>query len=122
MRPFAVNGDAWRVVRVAPGDPRLIDREGKRTVGTADPSTRTVHLSDRLQPPELDRVLLHEVAHAITMSWGLLPALGETVASGDRIGAEEWAAQLVENHGIEAAAIASEVLGRPVCVRGFCHD
>lgn len=122
MRPFAVNGDAWRVVRVAPGDPRLIDREGKRTVGTADPETRTVHLSDRLQPPELDRVLLHEVAHAITMSWGLLPALGETVANGDRIGAEEWAAQLVENHGIEAAAMASEVLGRPVCVRGFCHD
>lgn len=122
MRPFAVNGDAWRVVLVAPGDPRLIDREGKRTVGTADPETRTVHLSDRLQPPELDSVLLHEVAHAVTMSWGLLPALGETVADGDRIGAEEWAAQLVENHGIEAAAIASEVLGRPVCVRGFCHD
>lgn len=122
MRPFAVNGEAWRVVWVEPGDPRLIDREGKRTVGTADPGTRTVHLSNRLRPPELDRVLLHEVAHAITMSWGLLPALGGVVAVGDRIGAEEWAAQLVENHGIEAAAIASEVLGRPICVRGFCHD
>lgn len=122
MRPFAVNGEAWRVVWVEPGDPRLIDREGKRTVGTADPEARTVHLSNRLRPPELDRVLLHEVAHAITMSWGLLPALGGMVERGDRIGAEEWAAQLVENHGIEAAAIASEVLGRPICVRGFCHD
>lgn len=119
---FAVNGKAWRVAWVTPGDPRLIDREGKRTVGTADPVTRTVHISNELKPPELDRVLLHEVAHAITMSWGLLPAFGELVQSGDRIGAEEWAAQLVENHGIEAAAIASEILGRPICVRGYCHD
>ena len=122
MRPFAVNGEAWRVVWVAPGDPRLIDREGRRTVGTADPKTRTVHLSNRLMPPELDRVLLHEVAHAITMSWGLRPELDGMVGNSDKIGAEEWAAQLVENHGIEAAAIASEILRRPICVRGWCND
>lgn len=122
MRPFAVNGQAWRVVWVGPGDPRLIDREGKRTVGTANPATRTIHLSDRLRPPELDRVLLHEVAHAITMSHGLLGTLHGYLVQGDGVGVEEWAAQLVENHGIEAATLASEVLGRPICVRGYCHD
>jgi hypothetical protein len=35
-------------------------------------------------------------------------------------GLEEWAAQLVENHAIEAIQAAMEVLGRPVCVRGRC--
>lgn len=122
MRPFAVNGEAWRVVGVEPGDPRLVDREGKRTVGTADPTTRTVHISSDLVPPMLDKVLLHEVAHAITMSHGLLGALHGYMESGDWVGVEEWGAQLVENHGIEAAAIASEVLGRPLCIGGYCND
>lgn len=102
------------------GDPRLIDREGKRTVGTTDPLTRTIHISSKLTPPILDKVLLHEVSHAIAISNGLLPSFGRMVSEGDRIGAEEWAAQLMENHAIEAAALASESLGRPVCVRGYC--
>lgn len=120
MRPIAISGDVWRVIRVPAGDPRLIDREGRRTVGTTDPVSRTIHLSDALAPPALDMVLMHEVAHAITMSHGLLESLGYMVQDGDRIGVEEWAAQLVENHALEASALASESLGRPVCVRGYC--
>lgn len=122
MRPFVSNGRAWRVVTVHPGDPRLIDREGKRTVGTTDPLTSTVHIAATLTPPMLDRVLLHEVAHAVTMSHGILPRLGDMVEDGDSIGVEEWAAQLVENHGIEAAVLASESLGRPLCIGGYCND
>lgn len=122
MRPAVINGQVWGVARVAPGDPRLVDREGMRAVGTTDPGTRTIHLSSSLEPPTLDRVLLHEVAHAITMAYDQLGELGEMVDGGDRIGVEEWAAQLVEKHAIEAAAVASDVLGRPVCVMGVCHD
>lgn len=122
MQPFTVNGEVWRVVLADPGDPRLIDREGRRTVGTTDPLTRTVHISSALRPPELDRVVLHEAAHAATISHGLLDGLHRAIADGDKVGAEEWAAQLVELHGIEAAEAASKSLGRPVCVRGFCHD
>lgn len=122
MRPFCVNGQMWRVVRVAPDDPRLVDREGKRTVGTADPLTRTVHLSSSLRPPMLDRVLLHEVAHAATMSYGLMDAMHDRLPQKWWVFVEEWAAQLVENHGIEAASAASQSLGRPVCIGGFCHN
>lgn len=122
MGPLVINGRLWRVVGAEPGDPRLIDREGRLTIGTADPRTETIHVSKALMPPLLDKVLLHEVAHAITMSYGLLGGIGQAVENGDRIGAEEWAAQLVESHGIEAAQLTSEALGRPVCVRGFCHD
>lgn len=122
MRPFVANGEVWGVALVEPGDPRLVDREGRLTVGTADPATRTVHISNALAPPLLDRVMLHEVAHAVAMSYGLLAPLRSMIADGSAIGVEEWAARLVENHGVEAAILASESLGRPICVRGFCVD
>jgi hypothetical protein len=120
MRPFVTNGQVWGVIRVPAGDPRLIDRTGTERLATTDPVTRTVSVLEDVQPPLLDRVLLHEVAHAITLSWGLLPSVRSKALIGDLTGVEEWAAQLVENHAIEAVNAASETLGRPVCVRGTC--
>lgn len=122
MHPFTVNGDIWRVVRVAAGDPRLIDRTGAERLATTDPSERTVYLKKGLKPPLLDKVLLHEVAHAVTVSWGLLPRLRRDATRGDLTGVEEWAAQLIENHAIEAVDAARMALGRPICVRGLCID
>lgn len=122
MRPFIVNGEAWRVVRVPLGDPRLTDRTGTATVGTADPLSRTVHIAACLAPPFLDRVLLHEVAHAVAMSHGSLAALHGIIPQEYWVPVEEWAAQFTEAHGIEAVVLASQVLGRPICVRGFCID
>jgi hypothetical protein len=68
----------------------------------------------------LDRVLLHEVAHAITVSWGLLPTMRSEALRGDLTGLEEWSAQLVENHAIEAVEAVRKALGRPVCIHGTC--
>lgn len=104
------------------GDPRLIDRTGSERVATTDPRGMTIYLLDTLRPPLLDRVMLHEVAHAVTVSWGLLPRVRRNALRGDVTGVEEWAAQLVENHAMEAVQAASEALGRPVCVRGLCSD
>ena len=104
------------------GDPRLTDRTGTERLAVTDPSDRTVYVNRRLVPPLLDRVMLHEVAHAITVSWWLLPQLRSDARRGDITGVEEWAAQLVENHSMEAVQAASEALGRPVCVRGMCSD
>ena len=122
MRPFVINSDLWRVVRVPAGDPRLIDRTGSERMATTDQRGMTIYLLDTLRPPLLDRVMLHEVAHAITVSWGLLPRVRSDTLRGDVVGVEEWAAQLVENHAMEAVQAASEALGRPVCVRGLCSD
>lgn len=121
MRPITANGYVWRVVRVNPDDPRLIDRQGRKTVGTTNPATMEICISEVLVPPELDRVLLHEVAHAVTMSYGLIGRLHDMIPKGSWILVEEWAAQLVENHAIEAAVLATESIGRPLCVRGFCN-
>lgn len=121
MLPFVVNGECWRVVRVDPDNPRLIDRTRTRTIATTDPVTRTVNISTTVNPPLLDRVMLHEVAHAITISHGLLDILKIAIPERLRVFVEEWAVQLVENYGIEAATLASTSLGRPICVRGWCH-
>ena len=91
-------------------------------MATADPGDRVIRVSSEVDPPLLDRVILHEVAHAITMSHGLLGSIHRVVPEGLWVPVEEWAVQLVENYGMEAVALASEVLGRPVCVRGLCSD
>lgn len=122
MRPFVINGDVWRVIRVPAGDPSLIDRTGGAKLAVTDSLDRTVYVRDDLMPPLLDRVMLHEVAHAITVSWGLLPQVRSGVRRGDMVDVEEWAAQLVENHAMEAVQAARRALGRPVCVRGLCSD
>lgn len=120
MRPFVVNGEVWRVVWVTPDDPRLIDRTNTRTVATTDPVAKVIHMSTELSPPDLDLVMLHEVAHVITMSYGLLEEVHDAVPELYWIPVEEWAAQLVGEHAIEAVILSSELLGRPLCVGGFC--
>jgi hypothetical protein len=120
MNDITINGDWWRVIRVPAGDPRLIDRTGQPRLGTTDPHTHTIAILDTLEPPMLDRVLLHEVAHAVTISWGMLPILHAYAMRGDLAGLEEWAAQLVENHAIEAVEAARIALGRQICIRELC--
>ena len=122
MRPFVINGDVWRVARVPAGNPSLIDRTDTPKLAVTDSSNRIVYVRDDLMPPLLDRVMLHEVAHAITVSWGLLPDVRSGVLRGDIIDVEEWAAQLVESHAMEAVQATRRALGRPVCVRGLCSD
>lgn len=122
MRPFVINGQTWRVARVPAGDPRLIDRTGTHRLAVTDPVDMAVYVNAKLTPPMLDKVMLHEVAHAVTVSWGLLPRLRSDALRGDLTGVEEWAAQLLENHAMEAVEAASVALGRPVCVRGLCND
>ena len=122
MRLIVVNGDVWRVVRVPAGDPRLIDRTGTERMATTDQRTRTIHISNEIVPPLLDRVLLHEISHAITVSHGLLEPLRKSIPTEAWVPSEEWAVQLLENHAIEALRLSRQVLGRPVCVRGECFD
>ena len=113
-----MNGDLWRVVRVNPGDPLLVDRTGEPRIATADPDGHVIRVSSEVLPPLLDRVVLH----AVTMSHGLLGPLHDMIPERLWVPVEEWAVQMVENHGMEAVALASEALGRPVCVRGLCSD
>jgi len=120
VRPIVLNGEVWRVVTASPDDPLLVDRTNTLRLATTDPVSHTIRISSEVKPPLLDRVLLHEVAHAITVSYGLLGNLHNILPKSLWIPVEEIIAQIVENFSIEAAIISSESLARPLCVRGYC--
>lgn len=93
-----------------PGDPGLVDRTGSPRIATADPVGKVVRISWQVVPPLLDMVVVHEMAHAVSTENGIHGS----------VEAEEMAAGVIERHGLEIFALASESLGRPVCVRGMC--
>jgi len=120
MLPVLINGDLWTVERVSPDNPLLIDRTGNYKHGTTDPLTKSIRISSELESPLLDKVVLHEIAHAITISHGLLGPLRNSIPDDMWIHVEEWSASLMERHAIEAAILASQALGRPLCIGGYC--
>lgn len=120
MGPVVIGGNVWRVVRVSPGDPFLIDRTGSRRIATADISTRTIRISEDVEPPLLDRVVIHEISHAIMHEHGIDGLLAYAVDGRSRILAEELMAWFMESHAMQAIAAASSVLGRMACVDGLC--
>lgn len=120
MKPVVVGNDVWQVNRVSPDNPLLIDRTGTRRIATTDPLTKSINVSTDVVPPLLDMVMLHEIAHAITVSHGLLAPLRNSIPDDMWIHVEEWSASLMERHAIEAAILASQALGRPLCIGGYC--
>lgn len=120
MKTVTINGETWFVSRVLPGSTFLIDRTGAPRLATADPAVRTIYVSSAVVPPMLDAVLLHEVAHAITISYGLLPYLHENIPEESKVPVEEWAVKLLENYSLEAIILTGQLLGRPVCIDSRC--
>lgn len=120
MKPIAINGDVWIVRWVLPTDLSLIDRTGKLRIATTDPVNKLINISNAIRFPLLDMVLLHEVTHAITVSYGLLEPIRASIPEDSWVMVEEWSAELIENHGVEAVLLASRSLGRPLCIRGDC--
>ena len=120
MKPVVINGEVWLVKHVPLGDASLIDRTGFPRLATTDPVSHSINVLNTVIPPLLDMVLLHEIAHAITVSYGLLEPLRNMVPSSLWVLVEEWSAELIEKHGVEAVVAASRTLGRPVCIKGFC--
>ena len=121
MNPFVVNGQVWQVETVEPGDPMLVDRTGMERLATTDSVAHKVRISSAVEPPLLDRVALHEAAHVVSIAHGTLQPLRAMLPERLWVPVEEWAAREVEANGIEAAELASRMLGRPVCVNGLCH-
>lgn len=99
VKPFVLNGDIWTPVRVAPDDPRLVDRTGVLRIATTDPATRCVYLSKALRGADLERVLTHEVGHCAMVSFGLLGHLHSIVPEDSWVAVEEWACNFIANYG-----------------------
>lgn len=111
MDHFILNGYLWNVRYVDPYNPLLIDRTGKRTVATTDPSTRCIYLSNTLSGDFLVRVVLHEVGHSALFSFGLLDDIHKMVKPEYWIIAEEWVCNLIADYGRYIYSSAFSVLG-----------
>ena len=120
MKPLILRGHVWRVVRVAPDNPFLIDRTGVRRIATTDPTTKTIRISQIIPIPMFDQVYLHEAAHAIMEESGLSELLEQLPDDRQQILAEELLAWFLEHNGIEVIDAVSSSLGRRACVDGTC--
>lgn len=104
------NGMPWHVQRVGRDSPALVDRTGKRALATTDPRSRLICVAEGLSPDRLEHVMAHEAAHACMVSYGMLDDVREF--SNDHVRAEEWACNLVADHGAEIMAAAAQALKR----------
>ena len=67
---FYMNGLHWNVRWTKSKDPILVDRTGSLTVAVTDPDAMTIYLSNELRGSFLTTVVLHELSHAMMISYG----------------------------------------------------
>lgn len=65
---ITINGVRWKVLLVSPFHTKLFRRNGSRSVGVCDNYTKTIYISWDLNQNEIERVLKHELFHAILFS------------------------------------------------------
>lgn len=99
MRSFELNGIHWRVKRVDPSSPYLIDRTGTSTVATTDPETYTMYISKILEGDFLNHVIIHELGHCVMFSYNLIEDIHSVVEPKYWIEAEEWVCNFVADYG-----------------------
>lgn len=118
MEPLVIRGHVWWVVRVSPDDPLLIDRTGIRRIATTDPLSRVIRISTGVPSIMFDRVLIHELSHAMMEEYGINELISDVL--DDEILVEELMAWFIETHGLEIIDAASRSVGRSVCVEKTC--
>lgn len=108
---FYMNGDFWMVRFVSPTNRILVDRTGTLTVGVTNPVDRTVYLSNALRGNFLTRVTLHELAHAMMISYGYLEQIHLYCKKRYWIDMEEFIANLIADRAYEIFERAYDIVG-----------
>lgn len=111
LREFVMNGDLWKVRFTSPQNPVLVDRTHTLTVAVTDPETMTIYLADNLYGGFLQKVLIHELSHAVMYSYDLVSEIHRMCKKKYWIPMEEFCANLIANYGSEVFGIAYSVLG-----------
>lgn len=110
IQSFSLNGVFWRVKVVPSTSKMLIDRTNNKTVATTDPRTHCIYLSDELSGKFRETVLLHEIGHAVMISFGLLQDLHSFVPIENWIYAEEWICNFLADYAKRAMTIAKDTI------------
>ena len=106
-----MNGVRWTIEKVPPGSPELVDRTGSRTVATTDPATRRVCLSEALGGRFEVTVLIHELAHCVMVSYGLIDEIRRMTYPAYWVEMEEFVCNVIADHGERIYQVAYQVVG-----------
>lgn len=108
---FVMNGYTWSVFIVEYNDQRLVDRTGKLTVATTDPSNSCVCLSSKLEGDFLMTVFIHELGHCALWSYGLLNDIHRMTKYRNWIEMEEFICNILADYGLQIFKIAYKTVG-----------
>lgn len=108
---FYMNGLRWNVRWTNSTDPILVDRTGSLTVAVTDPDTMTIYLSDQLRGNFLTIVVLHELSHAMMISYGYLEQIHQYCKKRYWIDMEELIANLIAQQAKEIFQRAYDIVG-----------
>ena len=98
---FTINGTNWRVQYENPLSGELRRSDNVSVLGVTDRNTHTIYLSDKLQGFMERKVLIHEVCHAICMSYDVYLPIEQ----------EEVLCDFVATYGDEVFGIVDMILG-----------
>ena len=108
---FYMNGLRWNVRWTNSADPILVDRTGSLTVAVTDPDTMTIYLSNQLRGDLLTTVVLHELSHAMMISYGYLEQIHRYCKKRYWIDMEELIANLIAQQAEEIFERAYDIVG-----------
>ena len=108
---FYMNGDWWSVRWTDPTDPVLVDRTNVLTCAVTDPQTMTIYLSNKLRGEFLTRVVLHELSHAMMISYGYLEQIHRYCKKRYWVDMEELIANLIAQQAKEIFQRAYDIVG-----------
>ncbi len=108
---FYMNGLRWRVRFTYPTDPVLVDRTGTLTIGVTDSATMTIYLSNELRGSFLTTVVLHELSHAMMISYGYLEQIHRYCKKRHWVDMEELIANLIAQQAKEIFERAYDIVG-----------
>lgn len=108
---FYMNGLHWNVRWTKSTDPILVDRTGSLTVAVTDPDSMTIYLSNELRGSFLTTVVLHELSHAMMISYGYLEQIHRYCKKRHWVDMEELIANLIAQQAKEIFERAYDIVG-----------
>lgn len=108
---FYMNGLHWNVRWTKSTDPILVDRTGSLTVAVSDPDRMTIYLSNELRGSFLTTVVLHELSHAMMISYGYLEQIHRYCKKQYWVDMEELIANLIAQQAKEIFQRAYDIVG-----------
>lgn len=98
---FNINGTIWHIQYKNSNSSELRRSDNTISLGVTDRNAHTIYLSDKLQGFMLRKVLIHEICHAVCMSYDIYLPIEQ----------EEILCDFVATYGDEIFDIVDMVLG-----------